>query len=58
MTLCFSKRGSNPPVCGVHNVRLMQHESLEDAAVWRFGDFTFLKCPVSGQVVNDVATHP
>jgi hypothetical protein len=40
-------------VCGVHNVRLVQRQSSRDSATSTFGDFTFLVCPVSGQVLGD-----
>jgi|HubBroStandDraft_5_1064220.scaffolds.fasta_scaffold679191_1 hypothetical protein len=56
-TPCFIKKGTNPPVCGVHGVLLVRHESLETLVVARFGDFIFLKCPMSGQVVDEAATH-
>jgi len=54
---CYLKKGSNPPVCGVHNVPLEPHESSEDMDTQRFGEFAFLKCPVSGAVVNDEASQ-
>jgi hypothetical protein len=50
---CFRKKGSNPPVCGVHQVPLTQKESSDDSDTSRFGNFTYLACPVSGQVLND-----
>jgi hypothetical protein len=50
---CFIKKGSNPRVCGIHNVRLIEHQSPDDLATSRYGDFTYLVCPKSGQVLND-----
>jgi hypothetical protein len=50
---CFKKKGSNPPMCGVHNVPLIQQRSFDDSASAGIGDFTFLVCPVSSAVVND-----
>jgi len=52
---CFKKKDSNPPVCGVHNVPLEEHQSSEALITSKLGDFTFLVCPVSGAVVNDSA---
>jgi hypothetical protein len=49
---CFKKTDSNPPVCGVHSVPLVQRKSSEHSASATFGDFAFLACPVSGQVVD------
>jgi hypothetical protein len=51
--LCFIKKNSNPPACGVHDVRLKQHQSSEDFSTLKFGDFPFLMCPVSGQVIDE-----
>jgi hypothetical protein len=53
---CFTKKGSNPPACGVHNVPLRQLKTSQDIRL--LGEFSFLMCPVSGQVVNDPATQP
>jgi hypothetical protein len=49
---CFRKKDTNPPLCGVHNVQLGQHRSSEHSAATKLGDFEFLVCPVSGQVVD------
>lgn len=54
---CFVKQGADPPLCGVHNVALVEHQSLEFHFASKLGEFTFLVCPVSGLVVNDPATH-
>jgi len=50
---CFAKKGSNPPVCALHNAPLKEHESSENTSTFRFGEFTYLVCPVSGQIVDD-----
>ena len=52
---CFKMKNSNPPVCGVHNVPLMERQSSEDSVLSKFGDFAFFVCPVSGYVVRDLA---
>jgi hypothetical protein len=49
---CFVRKGSDPPVCDVHNARLKQHQSAENSGTARFGDFTFLMCPISGQIID------
>jgi hypothetical protein len=46
---CLQKPGSNPPVCGVHNVTLVEKTAKE------YGGFKFLSCPVSSQVIDDAA---
>jgi hypothetical protein len=55
---CFKKKDSNPPVCGAHNVPLVQHQSSDVLATSRLGEFTFLVCPVSGAVLDDEAKQP
>jgi hypothetical protein len=50
---CFIKKKSAPPVCGVHNVALVPRESSSNSEASRFGDFIYLECPVTRQVVND-----
>jgi hypothetical protein len=52
---CFKKKDSNPPVCGVHNVPLIQRQSSEDFVLSKLGDFAFFVCPASGYVVRDSA---
>jgi hypothetical protein len=49
---CMARKGSDPPVCDVHNERLKQHQSSENVSTSRFGEFSFLVCPVSGQVID------
>ena len=50
---CFRKKGSNPPVCGVHNVLLLPTHSSDPNP-----NVKFFVCPVSGQTIRDVATQP
>jgi hypothetical protein len=50
---CFKKKDSNPPVCGVHNVQLIQKQVHEDLSVSGLGIFSFLLCPKSGEVIPD-----
>jgi hypothetical protein len=54
---CFKKEDSDPPACGVRNVPLIRHQSYENSALSKFGDFAFFVCPVSGHVVRDSAPH-
>jgi hypothetical protein len=54
---CFRKKDSNPPLCGVHNVPLVQHQSSEDFLSAKVRDFAFLVCPVSRAAVNEEAKH-
>jgi hypothetical protein len=50
---CFKKKGSNPPVCGLHNVRLVT-KHLPDALIASgYKGFTFMVCPLSGTVLSD-----
>jgi hypothetical protein len=46
-------KGSNPPICGVHNVPLVQEELPDDMIAAGYKAFTFLVCPASGQVLNE-----
>jgi hypothetical protein len=50
---CFIKKGSSPHICGVHNVQLEVRQSPNDLTTSRYGDFEYLVCPKSGQVLND-----
>jgi hypothetical protein len=54
---CFIKKDSSPPVCGVHNVRLIRKQLPVELIASGYKGFTFLVCPVSGAVLNDEATH-
>jgi hypothetical protein len=50
---CFIKEDSSPPVCGVHNVRLIWKQLPDELIASGYKGFTFLVCPVSGAVLND-----
>jgi hypothetical protein len=50
---CFRKKGSNPPICGAHNVRLIQKQLPDEMIAAGYKAFTFLVCPVSGDVLNE-----
>jgi hypothetical protein len=52
---CFKKKDSGTPVCGVHNVPLIQHQTSGDSVISKVGEFAYLACPVSGYVVRDSA---
>jgi len=52
--LCFIKKDSSPPVCGVHNVRLIMKQLPDELIASGYKGFTFFVCPVSGAVLNDV----
>jgi hypothetical protein len=54
---CFRKPGSNPPTCGVHNVLLVEHHTISKSIAAWVGDFAFLLCPISDQVVKEPPTH-
>jgi hypothetical protein len=47
-TPCFQKPDSNPPVCGVHNERLVPEQiRVDDMKI------DCLRCPRTGSVVKD-----
>jgi hypothetical protein len=50
---CFRKKDSEPPVCGVHNVPLLQKQLPPEMIGAGYKGFNFLVCPVSGVVLND-----
>jgi len=51
---CFSKRDSNPPVCGVHRVVVVQKQvSIDQNAPW-LGRISCNMCPVIKAVVREV----
>jgi hypothetical protein len=50
---CIRKKGSDPPVCAVHNVQLVRKELPTEMIAAGYKGFTFLVCPVSGTVLND-----
>jgi hypothetical protein len=50
---CFKKKGSLPPVCGMHNVPLVQSQVPIDRDSPELGQITCLRCPVSRAVALD-----
>jgi len=50
---CFKKEGTNPPVCGVHNVMLRETSTSREVGTMGLRDFPFYRCPVSGQAIGD-----
>jgi hypothetical protein len=50
---CTRKKGSEPPVCDVHNVLLVRKELSAPMIAEGYKGFTFLVCPVSGKVLDD-----
>jgi hypothetical protein len=50
---CTRKKGSEPPVCDVHNVLLVRKELPAEMIAEGYKGFTFLVCPVSGTVLDD-----
>jgi hypothetical protein len=50
---CFRKKDSNPPVCGVHNVPLVQKRLPDEMIAAGYRAFMFLVCPVSGEVLDE-----
>ena len=56
-TQCFTKKGSDPPICSVHNVKLEERQTSRESITGGVGNFTYLVCPVSGTVLNDDNAH-
>jgi len=50
---CFRKEDSNPPLCGVHDVRLITKQLSDEMIAAGYKPLTFFVCPVSGAVLND-----
>ena len=50
---CTRKKGSEPPVCDVHNVPLVRKDLSAEMIAAGYAGFTFLVCPVSGTVLDD-----
>jgi hypothetical protein len=53
---CFKKQGSDPPVCGIHNVMLMETQNSERLTALGL-TVTFYVCPASGQSIRDASTQ-
>ena len=56
-TRCFKKEGSNPPICGIHNVPLVKATLPIDANSPRLGSVTCYVWPVSHRVPDEAATQ-
>ena len=54
MEKCFSKKGSNPPVCEVHKVAVVRKRVAIDPYAPALGSVTCILCPVSRAVVREV----
>jgi hypothetical protein len=54
---CYIKGKSNPPVCGVHNVRIVKKQASHEQLPGGVGNFTFLACPMSNQAVEESDTR-
>jgi hypothetical protein len=52
---CFSKLGSNPPLCGLHHVLLVQRRFPDEILPSIYEHLTFLMCSESGEVLKDGA---
>jgi hypothetical protein len=54
---CFLEKESDPPLCGIHHVRLEKKPLPEELIASGFKAFTFLVCPVSGEIIDDPPTQ-
>jgi len=50
---CFVKKNSNPPLCGVHSVKLVRDEVYIDDHAPHLGRVIVQRCPISRAVVRD-----
>jgi len=50
---CFKEKSSDPPVCGVHRVRLVETKVPIDSNAPYLGEITCLTCPVSNVIILD-----
>jgi hypothetical protein len=55
--LCSIKKDSSPSICRAHNVALEVRQTSREHLAGGVGNFTFLVCPVIGQVPKDEAAH-
>lgn len=51
---CFQNKGSNPPVCGIHNAPLLMAQISIDQNVPQIGPITCFRCPVTRAVVQEL----
>jgi hypothetical protein len=56
-TRCFKKKGSNPPMCGIHNMPLVEATLPIDANSPHLGHVTCYVCPVSNRVADEAAAQ-
>jgi hypothetical protein len=59
--MCSKKTGSNPPLCGIHEVPLVLCDDLINADAPYLGRVTCLRCPVSKKLIlnkNGFRLHP
>jgi hypothetical protein len=50
---CFIKKDSAPPVCGIHDVRLIKKLIPDELIASLHKEITYLVCPVSRSAIND-----
>jgi hypothetical protein len=50
---CFTEKDSNPPICGLHKVRLVEGNTPIDPLAPYLGRVASLMCPISKLVVRD-----
>lgn len=55
---CFTKPGSSPPICGVHNVHLEQRQISDEGDGSALEHFAFGFCTESGQLPDDSPPQP
>jgi len=48
---CLVKTGSNPPLCGIHEVRLLLCDDLLNSDAPYLGRVRCLRCPVSKKTI-------
>ena len=51
---CFIKRDSAPPICGIRDVPLINKLLPDELIASLQKEITYLVCPVSRSVINDV----
>jgi hypothetical protein len=58
-THCFkSKDSRSQPICGIHNVPLIEKTLPSELIAAGYKTFTFLVCPVTEEVIDDEQGHP
>jgi hypothetical protein len=57
VVLCFRKKNSNPPICGIHGIALIENQLPIDPNAPQLGYIIGYVCPVTQQVVTDTAAH-